>query len=108
MKPKEQTKAITYKPDDDNDKTSTSKNIYHEILEEIIDEIIKMSKEISHANLVYDFKDPTPLINFGKYGSPMHIYVHMKNGEKNITTSRGRAKIFLKRFKPNNIRKSEV
>ena len=32
----------------------------------------------------------------------------MKDGEKNITTSRRRAKIFLKRFKPNNIRKSEV
>ena len=108
LKPKEQTKAITYKSDDDNDKTSTSKKIYDEILEEIIDEILKMSKEVSHGDLVYDFKDSTPLINFGKYGGPMHIYVHMKNGEKNIITSRGRAKIFLKRFKPNNIRKSNV
>ena len=34
LKPKEQTKAITYKSDDDNDKTSTSKEIYDEILEE--------------------------------------------------------------------------
>ena len=34
LKTKEQTKAITYKSDDDNDKTSTSKEIYDEILEE--------------------------------------------------------------------------
>ena len=61
-----------------------------------------MSKEISYGNLVYDFEGPTPSINFGKYGGPM------KNGEKNITTTRGRAKIFLKRFDPNSIRKSET
>ena len=37
LKPKEQTKAITYKSDDNNDKTSTSKEIYDELLEERID-----------------------------------------------------------------------
>ena len=36
LKQKEQTKAITYKSGDDNDKTSTSKEIYDEILEERI------------------------------------------------------------------------
>ena len=56
LKPKEQTKAITYKSDDNNDKTSTSKEIYDELLEERIDEIVKMSKEISYGDLVYDFK----------------------------------------------------
>ena len=30
-----------------------------------------MSKEISHGNLVYDFKGLTPSINFGKYGGPI-------------------------------------
>ena len=44
LKPKEQTKAITYKSGDDNDKTSTSKEIYDEILEERIDEILNMIK----------------------------------------------------------------
>ena len=44
MKLKEQTKAITYKSDDDNDKTSTSKEDYDEILEERIDEILNMIK----------------------------------------------------------------
>ena len=82
LKPKEQTKAITYKSDDDNDKTSTSKEIYDEILEEWIAEIIKMSKEISHGDLGYDFKGPTASINFGKYGGPMYIYGHMKMVKK--------------------------
>ena len=82
LKPKEQTKALTYKSDDD--KTSISKEIYDEILEERIDAILKMSKEISHGDWVYDFKGPTPSINFGKYEGPMYIYGHMKNGEKTL------------------------
>ena len=77
-------KAITYKSDDDNDKTSISKEIYNEILEERIDEILQMSKEIIHSNLVCDFKGPTPSINFGKYGGPMYIYRHMKDDEKTL------------------------
>ena len=94
LKRKEQTKAITYKLDDDNDddddddddddKTSTSKEIYDEILEERIDEILKMSKEISHVDLVYDFKGPVASMNLGKYRGPIYIYGHMKNGEKRL------------------------
>ena len=53
------TRAITYKLDDDNDKTSTIREIYDEILEERMDEILKMRKEISHGNLIYDFKGLT-------------------------------------------------
>ena len=32
--------------------------MYDEVLEERIDEIVKMSKEISYGDLVYDFKGP--------------------------------------------------
>ena len=52
LKPKKQTKAITYKSDDgdddddDDDKTSISKEIYNEILGQRIDEILQMSKGI--------------------------------------------------------------
>ena len=105
LKPKEQIKAV-------NDKSDTtppiSKEIYNEILGERIDEILKMSREINYSNLVYDFKGPTPSINFSIFGGPMYTYNQLKNGEKNITTSRRRAKTFLKRFKPNNIRKSKA
>ena len=53
LKPKKQTKAITYKSDDDN--TLISKEIYDDILEERMDEILKMSRGINYSNLVYDF-----------------------------------------------------
>ena len=43
-----------------------------------------MSKKVSHVGLVYDFKDPNTSINFSKYGGPMNIYGHMKNGEKKL------------------------
>ena len=95
LKPNEQTKAITYKSDDDGDdnddddddddddgKTSTSKEIYEEILDERIDEILRISKEISHNDLIYDYKGSTASINFGKYEGPMYIYGHIKNGKK--------------------------
>ena len=84
LKPKEQTKTITYKSDDNNDKTSTSKEIYDELLEERIDEIVKMSKEISYGDLVYDFKGPFHSTNFGKYGGPMYVYGHTKNGKNTL------------------------
>ena len=61
-----------------------AKKIYDEILEERMDEILEMSKKISHGNLVYDFKGPNPSINFGKHEGPMYIYGHMKNGKKTL------------------------
>ena len=82
LKPKEQSKAITYKSDDDN--TPISKEIYDEILEERMDEILKMSREINYSNLVYDFKGPTPSINFSIFGGPMYTYNQLKNGEKTL------------------------
>ena len=55
-----------------------------------------MSKEISYGNLVYDFEGPTPSINFGKYGGPMSIYGHMKNGEKTLPQLEEQQKYFKK------------
>ena len=71
MKRKEQTKAITYKSDDD-DNTPISKEIFDEILEERMDEILKMSREINYSNLVYDFKGPTPSINFSIFAGQIN------------------------------------
>ena len=89
LKPKEQTKAITYKSDDDDDDDDDddvpiSKEIYDEILEERMDEILKMSREINYSNLVYDFKGPTPSINFAIFAGPMYTYNQLKNGEKTL------------------------
>ena len=83
LKPKEQTKAITYKSDDD-DNTPISKEIYDEILEERMDEILKMSREIDYKNLVYGFKGPTSSISFSKFAGPMYTYDQLKNGETTL------------------------
>ena len=80
LKPKEQTKAITYKSGDDN--TTISKEIFDKISEERMDEMLKMSREIKYNNLVYNFKGPTPSINFAIFGGPMYTYNQSKNGKK--------------------------
>ena len=58
--------------------------LYNKILEERIDQILKVSREISYGNLVYDFKGPTPSINFAIFGGPMGTYNQLKNGDKTL------------------------
>ena len=82
LKSKEQTKVIPYKSDDGN--ASISEKTYDEILEERMEEILKMSKEINYGKLVYDFKGPTPSINSVIFGGPMHTYNQLKDGEKRL------------------------
>ena len=67
-----------------NNKPILTKEIYDKILEERMDEILKMSREINYSNLVYDFKGPTPSINFAIFGGPMYTYNQLKNGEKTL------------------------
>ena len=81
MKPKEQTKAINDKSDD-NDNSSISKEIYDKLLEERMDEILKMSKEINYINSVYDFKSSTPSMSLTKLGGLMYTYYQLKTGKK--------------------------
>ena len=59
-------------------------DIFNEILEEIIDEILNMSNEIDYGNLVYNFKGLDPPINFTIFEGPMYIYNQSKNGEKTL------------------------
>ena len=95
MKPKKQTKVITYNSEDD-DNTPICKEIYDEILEERMDEILKMSREINYSNLVYDFKGPTPSINFSIFGGPMYTYNQLKYGEKRLQQVEKEQKYFKK------------
>ena len=46
-----------------------------------MDEIVKISDKDDFDNLSYNFKGPTSSINFGKFGDPMYIYGHRKNGD---------------------------
>ena len=83
------TKAIANKSDDNS---SNSKEIYHKIFEETIDEILEMSWEINYNNLVYNFKGPTSSKGFTEFGGPMYTYDQLR--KDNSTTTRIRTKKF--------------
>ena len=61
-----------------------------------MDEILKMSREINYSNLVYDFKGPTPSINFAIFGGPMYSYNQLKNNEKTLQQAEEQQKYFKK------------
>ena len=63
-----------------NNKPVITQEIYEKILEERMDEILKMSDKINFNN----FKGPISSINFGGYGDPMYIYGYMKNGNTTL------------------------
>ena len=64
-----------------NNKSTITKEIYDDIFEERMDEILKMSREIDYENLVYVFKGPTSSISFSKFAGLMYTYDQLKNGE---------------------------
>ena len=67
----------------ESNKHSIAKKIYDELLQEKIDEILEMSKEINYKSLIYD-KSPTSSISFTKFGGPMCTYEKLKNGETTL------------------------
>ena len=67
-----------------NNKSAITKEIYDDILEERMDEILKMSREIDYKNLVYGFKGPISSISFSKFAGPMYTYDQLKNGETTL------------------------
>ena len=56
-------------------------DIYNKILEERMDEILNMSKEIDYGNFVYNFKGSTLSTNFTIFGGPVYTYNQLKIGE---------------------------
>ena len=82
-------KAITYKSDN-SDNTSIIKEIYNKILEERMDKLLKMSREIEYKNLVYDFEGKTP---------STHTYNQIKNGKKTLQQVEEEQKYFKKDLK---------
>ena len=61
-----------------------------------MDEMLKMSGKIDFDNLIYNFKGPTSSINFGKFGDPVYIYGHMKNGDTTLQQVEKQQKEFKK------------
>ena len=67
-----------------NNKPVITKEIYDKILEERMDEILEMSREINDSNLIYDFKGSTSSIRFTEFGGPMYTYNQLKSGDKTL------------------------
>ena len=80
---RKQVEVLKTKAINDNN-PSISKEIYGRILEEKMDEILEMSREINYNNLVYDFKGPTSSISFTKFGGPMYTYDQLKKDDKTL------------------------
>ena len=71
LKPKKK-KAIEHKSDD---KLSMEKEAYNRLLDERLDEIQEISKEIDFNNLTYYFKTPgNAPINFIKFKGPFGFF----------------------------------
>ena len=68
-----------------NNKPVITKEIYDKILEERMDEILEMSREINYSNLVYEFKNSSiSWISFIEFGGPMYTYDQLKRDEKTL------------------------
>ena len=78
------------------------------MLDERMDEILEMRRKIDYYNLGYQFKGPTKYISFIKFGGTMYTYNQLKNNEKTLQEVEKLQEDFKKRFKGNNIRKSET
>ena len=83
----EQIEALKRKAMNDKSKNNPpiSKELFNKILEERMNEILKMSREINYNNLVYNFKDSciSP-ISFAKFGGPLYTYDQLKKGDKTL------------------------
>ena len=79
-----------------NNKLIMNQEFYDKILEEEMDEILKMRDKIDFDRLIYNFKGLTSSINFGKFGGPMYIYGHMENGDTTLQQVEKQQKDFKK------------
>ena len=68
-----------------NNKPSITKEIYNKILEERMDKVQEMSREIDFNNLIYHFKGPSPSISFNKFEGSMYSHDQLQNGNKTLS-----------------------
>ena len=88
LKPKEQTKPITHKLDDDNDdddddgESLKQKETYNKLFDEKLNEIREISKEMDYKSLIYAFTTKViGLVNFIKFKGPFSLLKEIRNGD---------------------------
>ena len=80
-----QIKAIKIYTYDDEDSPLISKQIeiFNKIVDERLDEITKLGKNVNHDDLIYRYKGKTPDKNFNTYDNALNLIDKIKNGKKN-------------------------
>ena len=73
-----------------------TQEFYDKILEERMDEILKMRDKIDFDRLIHNFKGSPSSINFAKFGGPMYIYGHIRNGDTTLQQVEKQQKDFKK------------
>ena len=95
MKPKEQTKAITY----DNESLGQKEESYNKLFNEKLDEIRELSKEIAYKNLNNNFSTKTSgSINFIKFKGPFSLFKKTKDGDISLEMAEEDQEKFKREF----------
>ena len=107
MKLKQQTKAITYKSDDD-DKSLKQKETCNRLFDERLNETQEISKEIDYNNLIYFKTKGSGQIDFIKFKGPFGLFREIRDGDISLTNAEKDQENFKNIFRSNNIRKSQT
>ena len=95
LKPKEQTKAITY----DYESLEQKEESYKKIFDEKLDEIQELSREIDYKNLNYNFTTKASgSINFIKFKGPFSLFKKIRDGDISLKMAEEDQEKFKREF----------
>ena len=95
LKPKEQTKAITY----DDESLEQKEEGYNKLFDKKLDEIQELSREIDCKNLNYDFTTKASgSINFTGYNGPFTLFKKIRDGDISLEMAEEDQKKFKREF----------
>ena len=103
LKPKEQTKEITYDDDDGDDDDDGSleqkEESYNNLFDEKLNEIQELSREIDYKNLNYNFTTKASgSINFIKFKGPFSLFKKTKDGDISLEMAEEDQEKFKREF----------
>ena len=96
LKPIEESKEIKY---DDDESLEQKQETYNKLVDEKLDEIQELSREIDYKNLNYDFttKASAP-VNFTGYNSPFTLFKKIRDGDISLEIAEEDKKIFKRKY----------
>ena len=102
MKPKEQTKAITYDDDDDDDDYESfeqKKESINKLFVKKLHEMQGLSREIDYKNLNYNFTTKAGgSINFMKFKGPFSLFKKIRDGDISLEMAEEDQEKFKREF----------